>query len=50
MDVKRPNDGFVLQEMLERVVDLRVLLPMVALGIFFAVPETESQDLIRFCV
>ena len=50
MDVKSPDDGFALQEMLQRIVDLRVLFPMVTLGIFFAVPEAESEDLIRLRV
>lgn len=30
--------------------DLRILFPMVAFGIFFAIPEAESENLIRLRV
>src|SRR5215471_4640006 len=50
LDLECPDDGLALQEMLQRIVDLWVLFPMVALGIFFAIPEAKSEDLIRLRV
>jgi hypothetical protein len=43
LDVKSPDYGFALQQMLQRIVDLWVLLPVVALGILLAFPEAESE-------
>ena len=48
MDIECPDDGIGFQEMLQGLMDLRILLPMVSLGILFAVPEAEPEDSIRF--
>src|SRR5713226_231760 len=50
VDVEGPNNGGSIEEVREHLVDLGVLLPVVAFGIFFGIPEAERQNTIRFSV
>src|SRR5712692_12000674 len=50
VDVAGPNYGGSIEEVREHLVDLGVLLPMVAFGILFGIPEAERQNTIRFGV
>ncbi len=48
MDVKRPDHGFSCEQGFKYFVDLGILLPVVAFGIFSPVPKAQSQDPSRF--
>src|SRR6266849_2044000 len=48
--VEGPNNGGSVEEVREHLIDLGVLLPVVAFGIFFGIPEAERQNTIRFGV
>src|SRR6266478_7971861 len=50
LDVEGANNGSSIEEVRKHLVDLGVLLPVVAFGILFGVPEAERQDTIRFGV
>ena len=39
VDVEGPNNGSSIEEVREHLVDLGVLLPVVAFGILFGIPE-----------
>ena len=50
VDVEGPNNGRSIEEVREHLVNLRVLLPMVAFGILFGIPEAQRKNTIRFDV
>ena len=47
VDVEGPNNGGSIEEVREHLVDLGVLLPVVAFGILFGIPEAERQNTLR---
>ena len=50
VNVEGTNNGRGLEQGCEYFIDPGVLLPLVAFGILFAIPEAERQDMIRFGV
>ena len=50
VDAEGPNNGVSVEEGREHLADLGVLLPVVAFGILFGIPEAERQDTIRLGV
>src|SRR5438128_12534892 len=50
VDVEDPNNVGSIEDVREHLVDLGVLLPVVAFGILFGIPEAERQNTIRFGV